>query len=153
MDELQQKFEEYKKNCTYCIREKSIDGKHKCGRYGGLCNLFTCKFEPYVEVDPTLEEPKPSMSEIVDIQAIINDAMEKKDRYVSIFISPSGTNIMVNPLDDKKPRWIYAEERGMYYLKCSECDSLNSFSSPYCPNCGEKLAAPEEEKDDRTDNT
>ncbi len=147
-------YDNFKEHQELCVCKTTLpDGRMICE--SGLfidksekeCSKDIC---PYM-VNPVLDEPKPSMASIVDIQAIIDDAMEKKDRMVSIFISPSGTTVNVQPLDDKKPRWMYSENAPMYdyQFKCSECGAFNNGPSPYCPVCGEKLAAPEEEKDDQ----
>lgn len=87
------------------------------------------------------------------ILALIDDAMEKKDREVTIFISKDHTHITVTPHTDNKPRWIHHQlDRCRYKFECSECGAYENHMSSYCPHCGEKLAAPilkdEEEKND-----
>lgn len=79
---------------------------------------------------------------LVDIHKLIDDAMEKKDRRVSIFITKDTTSINVEPLIESKPRWIFKERyRGRYTPVCSECGyEYAKEETPYCPCCGEKLA-------------
>ena len=78
----------------------------------------------------------------IDIHKIIDDAMEKKDRTVMIFIGKDGMTIHVDPLNDTKPRWVDKDTTCV----CSECGSTNKWPSPFCPICGEKLAAPKIEE-------
>lgn len=90
----------------------------------------------------------------VDVNKIVDDAMEKKDRQVCIFISDVGTTVKVQPLSDSDPRWImrkkvgskstqYAITKTIY--ECSECHDTFDYPTPYCPSCGEKLRFPCEE--------
>ena len=85
-----------------------------------------------------------------DIHKIIDDAMEKKDRCVSIFISNFGTTVHVDPFDNHKPHWIPKYQEGMgrwpaSYI-CSECGVEHKHIACYCGFCGEKLALlPEDE--------
>lgn len=80
----------------------------------------------------------------IDIHKIIDDAIEKKDRSVTIHIGESGTVIYVDPITNKKPRWI---EKGYDYA-CSECGRESRFAYPHCPFCGEELAKSVEEDTD-----
>ena len=75
----------------------------------------------------------------IDINKIVDDAMEKKDREVCIFISDIGTTVKVKPLADSDPRWIILEKDNGYNYACSECHANVEIMSPYCPVCGEKL--------------
>ena len=59
-------------------------------------------------VSDKTEEPK-NETPTVDIHKIIDDAMEKHDRSVSIFISPDGITINVYPTE---PRWIEPVKEG-----------------------------------------
>lgn len=46
------------------------------------------------------------MNEIgFDIYRIINEAMEKKDRYVTIYCSETGTSISIYPLTEDDVDW------------------------------------------------
>lgn len=83
----------------------------------------------------------------LDINKIIDDAMEKKDRFVSVFISPLGTTVKVEPLESRDPRWIPHREHDIYStnrysFECSECRGWNKSATSYCPHCGEKLRMP-----------
>lgn len=91
-------------------------------------------------------EPTKLIAEIkphIDISALINEAIEKKDRTVSIFYHNGSISINVTPLAESKPHWIYREGRGMYEFECSECGFFHEFESPFCPECGEKLSKSE----------
>lgn len=90
-------------------------------------NTFTVRY------DATYESP-------IDIHKLIDDALEKKDRYVNIFITNVATSVYVYPCDDANPRWIAV--RGGF--ECSECRQLSLKTSPCCPICGERLAGVEE---------
>lgn len=91
--------------------------------------------------------------ENTDIHKIIDDAMEKKDRSVRIFISDVGTTINVAPIDNHKPHWIlkYKEGRGRWpdsYI-CSECGIEQKNIACYCGFCGEKLSLLREDENGR----
>lgn len=86
-----------------------------------------------------------TITPIVDIHKIIDDAMEKKDRAVHILILPTSTSVNVTPWPNAKPRWIFDRDYCTY--ECSECHNTNAYPAPYCPECGEKLAAAKEDKD------
>lgn len=73
----------------------------------------------------------------VDIHKIIDDAMEKKDRTVNIYISEHGTSIYVAPHKDGRPEWIVKKDLNGYY--CPECDGWSRTTVQYCPHCGESL--------------
>ena len=95
------------------------------------------------------EMPASNPTTEIDIRKIIDDAMEKKDREVMIFISKDHTNVSVIPVNSTKPRWIDKETT---YV-CSECGALNKWPSPFCPLCGEKLAiSVKEATDDESTN-
>ena len=83
----------------------------------------------------------------IDINKIVDDAMEKKDRQVHIFIVSDTVSVNVTPLADSDPRWILRKKPGMYLrtYECSECHAEVEHTSPYCPSCGEKLRFPCEE--------
>lgn len=98
--------------------------------------------------------------ENTDIHKIIDDAMEKKDRCVSIFISHIGTMVDVQPIDTHKPHWIprcaptdNPNLRGLRIgYACSECGheiSYHRTPEPYCGCCGEKLALLSEDENGR----
>jgi len=95
----------------------------------------------------------PTITPIVNIQEIINDAMEKKDRTVHIFISNVGTTVDVEPIrPEKKAEWVrertFPTGNHFEYI-CSECGRSFSYITPYCPHCGEKLSVPVHQKEDK----
>lgn len=75
--------------------------------------------------------------EKIDVASIINEAMEKKDRYVSIFIGEAGTTISVYPHEDSKTTWKYLKE-GSDPI-CSNCGRIVDQPFPFCPWCGEEI--------------
>ena len=87
------------------------------------------------------------------IKSIIDEAMEKRDRTVSVFISGENMHVTVAPLGEDEPRWI-PKEGG--YL-CSVCGRWQGDASRYCCDCGEALKnmdmfddeSEDEEDDDR----
>jgi uncharacterized paraquat-inducible protein A len=87
----------------------------------------------------------------IDINKIIDDAMEKKDRMVHIFMMGDTLSVDVQPLEANDPRWIIRDTyRGnsrfpKREFECSECHTWHDKATPYCPDCGEKLRMPVEE--------
>lgn len=88
----------------------------------------------------------------VDINKIIDDAMEKKDRMVHIFMMGATVSVDVQPLEKYDPRWIMRERPGsskysiaLREFECSECHTWHDKATPYCPDCGEKLRMPVKE--------
>ena len=79
----------------------------------------------------------------VDIHKIIDDAMEKKDRAVIIYISAYGVNVNVSPYSDEPLRWIRIVDN-IRPFECPSCGTNNSRPTAYCPECGEKLGKPKE---------
>lgn len=98
---------------------------------GGTCDKCwnTEIPEEATDTKPTTTEPTTS----VDIHKIIDDAMEKKDRSVTIFIGEHGTTVNVYPYPDEKPRWV---------TRFVDCGTNRRHSGYRCSECGEKLAAP-----------
>lgn len=80
--------------------------------------------------------------EFVDIHKIIDDAMEKKDRSITIFIGEAGTSVYVNPYEDKPREWILRTGNAVYPWVCPECGDIFKESSRHCPSCGEELRKP-----------
>lgn len=80
----------------------------------------------------------------VDIHKIIDDAMEKRDRSVTIFINKDATTVSVYPYEDKPREWIPQQDHlgRPDGFKCPECGMWEGNTSPYCPSCGEKLKRP-----------
>lgn len=94
---------------------------------------------------PDTEPVKPSNQ--IDLHKLVDDAMEKKDREVSIFIMNDSTSVYVRPVGSSDPRWIVHEENRTrhvmrYQFECSECRTYSENPTPYCPHCGEKLRMP-----------
>ena len=91
----------------------------------------------------------------IDIRKIIDDAMEKKDRTVNIYISKTGTSVYVNPIrEEDEPHWIditpepprKTSIKGHEYVpyiqrmyRCSHCGYETHWVTPYCPICGEQM--------------
>ena len=72
----------------------------------------------------------------VDIHKIIDDAMEKRDRTVSIYIGEAGVSVNVYPVDHDKVCWI--RDRN-FKLKCSNCGHVTTNPNTYCGFCGELM--------------
>lgn len=88
---------------------------------------------------------------------IINEAMEKKDRYVNLFFGEEGTNVSVYPLldehDDTKNKKVVGywkkeldpfvsnplSEGFQYAYICSECEYVTSNPTNTCPHCKASL--------------
>lgn len=79
----------------------------------------------------------------IDIHKIIDDAMEKKDRSVMIFIGEHGTSVNVNPYKDDKVVWKAAP--GAKHPYCSNCGRQAEAAYSFCPWCGEQVAISEED--------
>lgn len=90
-------------------------------------------FEP--DESTYLKTPVTDDKNITMIKSIIDEAMEKRDRIVSIFIHNGATNVTVTPLGEDEPRWIPRD--GGYV--CSTCGQWELNSSRYCRICGETL--------------
>jgi rubrerythrin len=89
----------------------------------------------------------PEKEAIIDIRELVDDAMKKKDRYVSVLISKDDVHVIVKPLADD-PRWIIndiklTDNYIRHEYHCSECGNVDMHPSPYCPMCGEKLKLPD----------
>lgn len=89
-----------------------------------------------------LRELFPILNSTIDIPRIIDEAMEKKNRSVTVFVGPQGTTVNVYPYQEAKPYWT---SRDNHYI-CSECRAANHFPSPYCPICGEKMCISDTEE-------
>lgn len=77
--------------------------------------------------------------EEIDIRKIIDDAMEKKDRTVSIYIGHSGVSINVQPYEKEEPHWIYKPQDSGWDFECSACGGDSKTYTTYCPYCGEQM--------------
>jgi len=76
------------------------------------------------------------MTENIDINKIIDEAIEKKDRSVMIFINGETTSVSINPIEGPL-KWLKV---GYKIYKCPNCGVGTESESQYCPDCGEKLA-------------
>ena len=114
-----------------CEHVELVEGK-------GLCRECSSKHWEK-EREKSFEKPVKTATD-VDIHKIIDDAMEKKDRSVTIFISKDATTVSVYPYEDKPREWVPREDT-MGYL-CPECNVWQKHPTNYCSNCGEKLKAP-----------
>lgn len=85
----------------------------------------------------------------VDIHRIIDEAIEKKDRSVSIFIGKDCTSINVYPYEDKLEEWIPIENE---ILECPQCGSVSKWITPYCSTCGTHLRAPSRKEKENDQN-
>lgn len=85
----------------------------------------------------------------IDISKLIDEAMEKKDRSVMVFISDVGTTVKVNPLD--KPAWKPMPNKNgtKYTYMCSACNRSSDKAYVYCPWCGESIGLPSVEEQEQ----
>lgn len=96
----------------------------------------------YLGRTPEPEEKKDEkINSQVDIHKLVDDVMEKKDRYVTIFISESGTGVYVYPYENDKASWKVITEpiTGKQLFLCGNCNRTVEQGYPYCPWCGEEL--------------
>lgn len=118
-----------------CEHVELVSGK-------GLCRECSSKHWEK-ESEKSFEKPvKPATD--VDIHKIIDDAMEKKDRSVTIFINKDATTVSVYPYEDKAREWIPYRDKDRVIIGwvCPECGLCEKHLSQYCPSCGEKLKRP-----------
>lgn len=84
--------------------------------------------------------------EQLDLHKLIDEAMEKKDREVSIFIMKDNMSVYVRPVSSNDPRWIVHEKcsgrKITWEYECSECHVYSDKLMCYCGYCGEKLRMP-----------
>ena len=142
---IKERFEAVRENCVDCLIRHNIEACNKtytCTHEGDSFKRECCiELCPRLTREPSIEFEKETINLDRGVTAhtmhkIIDDAMEKKDRIVNIFMSEYGITIKVDPLVEHKARWIYRQ----YYLECSECGHTTNTPTPYCPVCGEKLA-------------
>ena len=76
---------------------------------------------------------------VTDIHKMIENAMEKKDRYVTIYFGEDSTSATIYPITGESTHWTKAVTDGVDYWSCSECGRVSDKIYPYCPNCGEKM--------------
>lgn len=110
-----------------------------CGGDETLCDFYPEKKAKARKKYKT-KEPR---TDGIDIHKIIDEAMEKKDRTVSIFIGEAGMSVNVSPRTDEEPRWIpvtYIDSDRIRGYQCSACGYEDEYDHhPYCAMCGEKL--------------
>ena len=103
-----------------------------------ICNKLEVNTSDLFIKDLSMETHDKSSSNDIDIHKLIDDAMEKKDRNVNIYISEHGTSIYVNPIrDEDEPHWIVCGTSGS--VKCSCCGNIEKYNSLFCPRCGEQM--------------
>lgn len=95
----------------------------------------------------------------LDIHQVIDDAIAKKDRRVSIFITDAATSIHVEPFEnDGRRDWItvycdIATDSAGHTFKtpigydCPECGHRVNKKTLYCPMCGEALKGEQNDVD------
>lgn len=89
----------------------------------------------------TKETPVTDDKNISMIKSIIDEAMEKRDRTVTVYISGESMHVSVTPLGEDEPRWIPKD--GGYV--CSTCGQWDHHPTRYCRLCGEALKIVSEE--------
>mgnify|MGYP003312296496 FL=1 len=75
------------------------------------------------------------MDNQIDIHKLIDEAMEKKDRYVSIYIGEFATTVSVHPTQGKA-MWLHDNDGRIY---CSSCGNRSRDCGTYCSFCGEEI--------------
>lgn len=110
---------------------------------------LTLPNEPYrigfptpILLDSECKKCKDESEDKVDIHKIIDDAIAKKDRSVSIFITESGVSTHIEPLSEPA-KWEHDYSCSFRTFKCPECGYVSVNQSAYCPECGEKLGKAE----------
>ena len=120
-----------------------ISGAPVCGSCHRSPGPFNCSECWNTEMpEEKKEEPK------IDIHKIIDEAMEKKDRTVSIYIGQSCVTINVTPYKPEEPaHWIYNSESERYPFECSACGGASADAGLYCSRCGEQMMIRKEEEE------
>lgn len=78
----------------------------------------------------------------LNIRKLIDDAMEKKDRSVSILITENDIHVSVYPYSDEPLSWKnrkIGQELYTGVYECPSCGHCRIEATSYCPDCGEKL--------------
>lgn len=144
------------------IDEECVGGVNGCPHTYGYENYRLCTSNddikcaecwnreiPGTEKILSPAEKEDPLNEKIDIHKIIDDAMKKKDRTVSIYIwHGGGVSINIQPYETEPARWIYRPDEINYDFECSACGTLNDFESLYCPFCGEQMKKSKEEDED-----
>lgn len=116
--------------CKYAMRSPLVPPCDTCDDNN---NFEPVAVEPIEEATQTVQISNENL-----IRSIIDEAMEKRDRTVSVFINGDATSVTVTPLGEDEPRWIV---RSLGY-ECSVCGCIFPVMSRYCSNCGEALKVP-----------
>lgn len=74
----------------------------------------------------------------IDVHKLIDEAMEKKDRHVSIVIFNNSTTVNVYPMD-AGAKWIPSVDGSPMRFTCSNCGHITDRPNTYCGFCGELL--------------
>lgn len=98
-----------RKRCATC-KHKSLRLTQKpCNCCGPFHGNWEPAFEPIIETPVMTKNEPPTITydkNISMIKSIIDEAMEKRDRSVSIFIRGDTMSVSVTPLGEDEPRWI-----------------------------------------------
>lgn len=132
-------------NTCVCCGEVIPEGRQVC---------LQCDLETRYGSEPTIENRDApvdtgTLKHPFDIHKIIDDAMEKRDRTVSIYIGEAGVSVSVYPVDHDKVQWIYREDDCcLFRFECSNCGADYEFETTYCPSCGELMHGVRKEEND-----
>ena len=85
-----------------------------------------------------------SISKADMIHKIIDDAMDKKDRYVTVFITGDCMSVNVYPYEAGLQEWIertepYGDNFARTRYTCPNCGIDSTYPGIYCTYCGEQL--------------
>lgn len=75
----------------------------------------------------------------INIHELIDEAIKKKDRSISILVTDAGTSVSIYPYNDRLEEWIPIDNET---LECPQCGSVSKWITPYCSTCGTNLRAP-----------
>ena len=131
-----------------CISEKAFGGCLKCPHDYGYVKYKQCVTDEYDTPNCTVcwdqEVNNVEATDMqIDIHKIIDDAMEKKDRCVSLYISESGVSVTVTPLEEPT-HWekiVLSDDSlfGRVRYRCSNCKTITNYASHFCSACGEEM--------------
>lgn len=137
------------RECPYCMSTKiSADPLssllYKCNKTCTIVGPLNYCTARKAEVMEESKDETPT----VDFYKIIDDAIEKHDRSISIFISPDGITINVYPLTNDDPKeWKRIKGVAGYgdlYI-CPYCGSGVTQPTIYCGECGERVNYPNDD--------
>lgn len=134
-----------RKRCDTC-KHKSLRLTQKpCNCCGPFHDNWEPAFEPIIETPVMTKNEPPTITDdknISMIKSIIDEAMEKRDRTVLVYIHGDTMSVSVTPIGADEPRWIPKD--GGYV--CSTCGQWDHHPTRYCRLCGEALKIVSEEK-------